>query len=662
MRTIRYLLITVGLALGLWSSAFAAGTLTPVGADYQPVRIESHDVQVILNNGFAMTRVTQVFFNPNAKKVEAVYSFPLPKSASLSEVKITSGERTINGEVVEKDTARAVYEEERENGNDAGLAEKDSYKEFRFMVSQIRPNDRVTITFMYYQPLDIDTGMGRYVYPLREGGTDEAAEEFWTANKKVEKSFTIEMTVKSAWPMSNVRAPGFSPSIETADLAGGRYNARFEAQGGSLDKDFVFYYRLQDNLPGRMEVIPYRSGKGPGTFLMVLTPGLDLKPITRGADYIFVLDKSGSMDSKIGILAKGVVSALGKMSPKDRFRIIAFDDNATEVTNGWVSATPENVKKWADDVVALRADNSTNLYDAIALAMKTARNDDRVTSVILVTDGVTNTGIVDPKDFYKLMKQYDFRVFGFLMGNNANWPLMRMICEASGGFYAGVSNDDDIIGQILQAKAKITHESLHDAVLTIDGVKVTDMTDQNIGKIYNGQQLVFFGRYEKGGRATVTLKAKYSGQTRTYSSEVVFPDVDTDNPEIERLWALDRVEMTEDLMNAGLIDEEKGKAVIRKIGVDYQIVTDETSMLVLSDKDFARYNIDRKNKQRLAVEEEARTRKASQATKSYRSSGSMFHFSAPSLGGGGAIDPLSLLLSLVFGAGALAGVMGLKRR
>ena len=47
------------------------------------------------------------------------------------------------------------------------------------------------------------------------------------------------------------------------------------------------------------------------------------------------------------------------------------------------------------------------------------------TSVLLVTDGVTNEGIIDPREFHTLLKKYDVRVFGFLMGNNANWPLIR---------------------------------------------------------------------------------------------------------------------------------------------------------------------------------------------------------------------------------------------
>ena len=58
------------------------------------------------------------------KDLEAIYSFPLPKSASLSEMTIWAGEKQLDGEVVEAKEARRVYEEERDAGNDAGLAEK----------------------------------------------------------------------------------------------------------------------------------------------------------------------------------------------------------------------------------------------------------------------------------------------------------------------------------------------------------------------------------------------------------------------------------------------------------------------------------------------------------------------------------------------------------
>src|SRR5690606_17538390 len=101
----------------------------------------------------------------------------------------------------------------------------------------------------------------------------------------------------------------------------------------------------------------------------------------------------------------------------------------------------------------------------------------------------------------KLLRDRDARFFGFLLGNGANWPLMELMCEASGGRYRAVSNSDDIVGEILLAKNAVAYESLRDAKLTIDGVDTFDVSNFRIGKIHRGQQLALFGRYESGGSA-----------------------------------------------------------------------------------------------------------------------------------------------------------------
>ena len=657
------------LALLLSPAALGAGTLTPLGSTEVPIQIVDHNVDVVINNGFARTEVTQTFFNPNDVDLEAVYSFPVPRSATLSEVTIYAGESEINGEVLPKDEARRIYGEERDKGNDAGLAEKNSFYTYCFYVSPVRAQDQTRVRFLYYQPIEIDTGMGRYVYPLEEGGTDEAALSFWTTNDVVEQTLSIRLELKSTWPVVEVRAPGFADAV-IEQPGEGHHIFTAERQNDRLDQDFVFYYRLADDLPGRVEMLTYRPDEStPGTFMMVLTPGLDLKPVTSGSDYVFILDVSGSMKGgKVRTVAKGVSKTLGDLNPDDRYRVVLFSSAASELTSGWVTATPENSQRTIARVESLGADGSTNLFDGLKLGLKDL-DDDRVTSLVVITDAVTNTGVVDPAAFHALMKKYDLRVFGFLIGNSANWPLMRTITEASGGFYARVSNRDDLIGQIMLAKSKITHECLHDAELKIRGVDVWGTTGEVIGKLYNGQQLVIFGRYEKPGEATVTLAASLSGEDRTYKTKVTFPAVDRSHPELERLWALDRVDDLQTKMAAGLMSPGEGEQVITGLGVDYQIVTDYTSMVVLGDETFSQRGIDRRNQTRVATERAARAQRATQPITSNRvdKNQQMFQRKAPSVGknrggGGGALDPLSAMLGIGLGGLTLARRLRRYRR
>lgn len=671
MKTTRSLLLAGLLALASgFAPAFAAGTLTPVGSANAPIQIRSHQVNVTINNGFAQTEVIQTFFNPNPTDLEALYAFPVPKSASLSEVTITSGEKTLHGEVLPKQEAETIYQEEKAKGNDAGLTTKNGYQNYEFRITPVRANTETHLRFAYYQPLEIDTGVGRYVYPLEEGGTDEVAKSFWQpANSTVEGALSINVTLKSAWPVDDVRVPGFENTAVTNKLDAGHYTLSLDRTGAKLDRDFVLYYRLADNLPGRVEVIPYRADKGkPGTFMMVVTPGLDLKAIT-GADYTYVLDTSGSMQGKIATLANGVTQALGQMRPADRFRIITFNNDARELI-GWTTATPENVTRAADLVKAMQPTGGTNIYAGLELSLKNL-DADRASSVVLVTDGVTNEGIVDPRKFHELLKKHDVRFFGFLMGNNANWPLMRALGDATGGFYTGVSNADDIVGQILLAKSKITYESLHNASFKFTGARVSETTGDLPRKIYRGQQLVIFGRYEGAGKATVALNAKLTGEDKTYTTTFDFPETDTDNPEIERLWALAQIEQIELKEAIGQLPPSESKDAITSLGVTYQLVTDHTSMLVLDDATHAGRGIDRKNQQRLATERAAQSVRASQPVKNYQVDASQPTYTSPaphvshSGGGGGALERQDIVLLAVFigllGA-AYVGRQAMKRK
>jgi Ca-activated chloride channel homolog len=610
----------LGLPLALLlpvPALFGAGTLLPTGSPHKPVELRSHQADVVINNGFAQVGVTQVFHNPNSSDLEATYVFPVPRGATLAEVTIQTGEKTLRGEVLPRPDAERVYTAEKTAGNDAGLAVRNSYQNFEYKVSPVRANAEVTLHFTYYQPLEIDAGVGRFVYPLEEGGTDDAARGFWTTNAQVQGTLGIRVDLKSAVPVTDVRIPGWESAATVTKVSETQFTASLDRPGAKLDRDFIFYYRLADNLPGRVEVIPYRAAKDKsGTFMMVVTPGVDLQPLKRGADYVYVLDSSGSMQGKLGMLANGVSQSLGQMRPEDRFRVVTFNNGAQELI-GWTQATPENVRAAAERVKQIQPTGGTNLFEGVKRGLERLDND-RATSLVLVTDGVANEGVVDPNSFRRLLQQYDLRVFGFLMGNNANWPLMRTIAEASGGFYQGVSNEDDIVGQLLLAKGKIAFEALHDASFRFSGARVFDTTGDLPGKIYRGQQLVVFGRYEGAGRATVTLKARLTGEDKAYTTTFDFPEVNTENPEIERLWAMAQVEQLEDKQNAGLVPESEAKDAITRLGVEYSIMTDHTAMVVLDDAAFARNSLERRNLARTSDEAAAQAARASQPATNHR--------------------------------------------
>src|SRR6059036_2799467 len=61
-------------------STEAAGLLIADGGLGGVLEVKEHEVQVTINNGIAVTRVTQVFHNTEKRQVEALYTFPVPKA------------------------------------------------------------------------------------------------------------------------------------------------------------------------------------------------------------------------------------------------------------------------------------------------------------------------------------------------------------------------------------------------------------------------------------------------------------------------------------------------------------------------------------------------------------------------------------------------------
>ncbi len=629
----------------------AAGLLKPVGGRDVGAVIKTHRVDVTLNNGFAQTVVDQVFGNAADTDFEACYSFPLPKSASLSELSLWIDGKEVLGEVVEKKKARELYEKQVQQGKQTALAEKNDFKTFDIRIGRVKAGEDTRVRLVYYQPLEIDLNIGRYVYPLAEGGVDEERIAFWETDDRVRESFSFNLKLKSAFPVKEVRMPGYDQTAvitKVSDAEGQTvYDAALEQkEGAALSRDIVFYYRLDDTTPARVEVIPYRaSPQTTGTFMAVITPAADLKRIAEGSDWIFVLDRSGSMSgAKIQTLADGVGRVLGKLSANDRFKIVTFNNTARVETKGFVTATPENVQTWIERVRSLQAEGGTALFEGLSEAYR-GLDDDRTSGVILVTDGVCNVGPTAHADFLGLLKTYDIRLFTFVMGNSANQPLMERLAKDSGGFAMNISDADDIVGRLLQAKTHVLHECLHDVSLTFSGEKVRDVTPAKIGNLFVGQQLVVFGRYTGHGPIDLKLNAKISGQPHVWHCAATLPETDTDNPEIERLWALASIDERMDKIR----ENGETKALrdqIAALGTEFSLVSDYTSMVVMDDETLEGEGLQRRNLQRVQIERAAQQQRAAAPIKSYRADNGSTFDNRPSPGiGTGPVGPLFLLLS-----------------
>ncbi|MFB6346444.1 MAG: VIT domain-containing protein, partial [bacterium] len=347
------------------------------------LEIRRHDVDVTINNGVAVTKVKQVFKNTEDRQVEALYTFPVPKQASVSNFSMMIDGKEMVGEVIEKERAREIYNSYKSNNEDPGLLEQKNYKRFEMRIFPIGAQDTQVINLTYYQELNVDHNWASYTYPLATVTEDGLT-------SKTTGRFSFDLKTKSAIPIFTVNSPTHSDRLSMVKHTDHFYEASFESDGGDLNKDIVVEYKLSRPVSG-VDMVTSAPGPGDGYFLMTMTVGQDLKALKQGMDYVFVLDRSGSMedDSKYILSRRAVNKFLGALIPKDRFEVITFNNRPYTLFDRLRKAGATSTDTATGYLNDQQAQGGTRLMPALKTAYKYKRKN-RQLNVVILSDGMTD--------------------------------------------------------------------------------------------------------------------------------------------------------------------------------------------------------------------------------------------------------------------------------
>ena len=134
-----------------------------------PLPLQHTDVHAVITGYVGSVDVTQQFANPYDEKIEAVYMFPLPEKAAVSEFVMTIGERKIRGILREKEEAQRIYEDARAQGYRASLLVQHRPNVFEQKVANIEPGKRIDVNIRYFHTLAYEDGWYSFVFPTVVG-------------------------------------------------------------------------------------------------------------------------------------------------------------------------------------------------------------------------------------------------------------------------------------------------------------------------------------------------------------------------------------------------------------------------------------------------------------------------------------------------------------
>ena len=570
------------------SDARAAGMLIADGGLGGVLKIEEHNVRVTINNGVALTEVTQVFRNTENRQVEALYVFPVPKGASVANFSMWIGGKEMIGEVVEKKRAREIYDSYKRVRRDPGLLEQVDYKNFELRIFPIGPEAEQRVQITYYQELDYDADWATYVYPL-------ATAPRGAMDSRTEGTFSLAMRVKSEVPIVSLESPSHGDEFAVVGHTDSYYEASLETKEGDLNRDVVLAYHVSRPMTG-IDVIASKPAGDDGYFMLTLTAGEELAAENPGMDYVFILDVSGSMayDGKLALSRESIGSFIEELGKEDRFEVVTFNVAPNTLFGELRPMETANQDAATEFLRSQQGRGGTVLRSAMALAYKYGEPD-RPLNVVILSDGMTEQG--ERAELLSLIgsRPANAKVFCIGVGNEVNRALLSQMAEDAGGLAAFISRGDNFGRQAKAFRRKLTRPAASNVKIDFAGLDVYDLQPQQLPNLYHGMPVRLYGRYRGNGDVDVRVRAQINGSPIDQSVEVAFPAGEPGNPELERMWAWHRVDGLQKAADrsgsrSAVVDE------IVRLGETYSIVTEYTSFIVLeNDAEYARWKIDRKN-------------------------------------------------------------------
>jgi Ca-activated chloride channel family protein len=560
-------------------------------------------VDIRVSGPVARTTVSQTFRNDGTEWVEGIYVFPLPDSAAVDRLRMRIGDRFIEGEIREKEQARAEYEQARQDGKRAGLVEQQRANLFTSSLANLGPGESVDIEIEYLETIRYDDGQFSLRFPLtltpryipgtpqpdRQGsgwsaGTDQVPDASLitppVVTSSTDHTVTMRAGIDAGVPLEIIASRYHPIEVTTVDEAAGRYTVSLSETGAPMDHDLELAWRPFPDAMPRATLFREIRDSTPHYLLMVLPPD-EMNLAAAAADsmpreLVFVIDTSGSMHGvSIEQAKQALLLALDGLKPGDLFNVIQFNSIVQTLFPRSIAASPVNIRVARDYVRNLSADGGTEMRPALEQALGLPRNETHLRQVIFVTDG----SVGNEQELFSLIDAElgDARLFTVGIGSAPNSLFMRKAAESGRGAYTFISALHEVKEKMSSLIRKIEQPR-------VTGIEVAWPGDALaypgiVPDLYAGEPIVQKVRLSGESRGSDLIRITGTSTMGDWGVDLPIAS-EQDNGGIAAMWARARIEHLLDLERLGE-DAEKARVAVIETALDHQLVSRYTSLVAV---------------------------------------------------------------------------------
>lgn len=427
-----------------------------------PLKEISYEIEIIDN--LALISLFQKYKNENNCPIETEFSFSVFPNTCFHEFEVdVNGDKKYRGKIDDKQIAKKEYENILKSGSMSAYSEINPNVNniIKINIGNIPENSDILINFKYIQQLEnflqkfwVLTVPSCILNPLYDPNPYKKTENEKNAitsltNPKIigskhEKIYywDIKIKITSSSPIKYLKSQSHQIHVQYLDELKTQCKISFEKKE-IPDKDFTLYYQNDEihkpkfrlEYDEKNEAYPYcamlnflpnfNSASNEESYQLLCQQSLKKEENfystnisnTKG-EYIFLIDRSGSMEGKRIFMAKQTLKLfLKSLPPNNYFNVVSFGDSHSFLF-------PEESRKYSEETVheALEVINKfeanlggTEILKAIKAIFKQKQINGYPKTLFLLTDG----DVLNSKQVIKTIYKYRdiCRVYTIGIGN-----------------------------------------------------------------------------------------------------------------------------------------------------------------------------------------------------------------------------------------------------